>query len=85
MNGYSIDAEVILDPEWVRLADFLQNEWEELLAELIELVNHGIDSDPIFEQVDMHALSKHAQKWLTETTKAIENADASILDHVSLP
>lgn len=91
LNSYSIGAEVILDPEWVRLADFLQNEWEELLSELIELVSPEEQSDGTNEtgkkrvQMSVDSVGKSAHKWVTATAKSIENVDASILDHVILP
>eukprot|EP00794_Sanderia_malayensis_P016078 gene16078-17701_t len=38
LNAFSNGGEIILDPEWVHLADYLQNEWPEILSELIDLV-----------------------------------------------
>ena len=89
LNGFTHGAEVILDPEWVRLADFLQSEWDELLSELIDLVDHENKCDNIAEGSDenlsihdVQSLSKSTHQWLTETSNSIDNADASILDHV---
>ncbi len=83
----------MLDPEWVRLADYLQSEWDEVLTELIELVtpedeeeevteSHSAETQPGDPVLNVSALSKLAQKWLTETTNSVENSDAGILDHV---
>jgi len=90
LSAYTRGSEVILDPEWVRLADFLKNEWDDLLSELIEILNREINSDDIIEtskeNVHIHtvkSLSKLAQKWLTQTSNSIGNADASMLDQVS--
>ncbi|XP_065068274.1 axonemal dynein light chain domain-containing protein 1-like isoform X3 [Rhopilema esculentum] len=91
LNGFSHGYETLLDPEWVRLADFLQSEWPDLLTELVELVHPRKETpdDKSHDQllghddVDLQILSKSAYKWLKDTSKSVENADASILDHVS--
>ena len=91
MNGYSLGNEVILDPEWIRIADFLQNDWDELLSELILLLNREIKSDDIAEKStedddiqNAQLLGKAVQKWLAQMSYAIGNTDASMLDQVSV-
>ena len=96
LNAFAKGGEILLDPEWVRLADYLQNEWPELLTELIDLVTppdekrlscsaasmKSYENFQCANKSDVGALSQRAQKWLSDTTNAIENAGGSLLDQV---
>ena len=91
LHEYSLGSEAILDPEWIRIADFLQRDWDELLSELIETLSHEMKSDDIAEisTENIHAhnvptLGRAVQQWLTQTSNSIENADASMLDQVGI-
>lgn len=88
----------MLDTEWMRLADYLQNEWQEMLTYLVSLVtppeedcevaqNAPADTDANGNTaaVDVKQLRAAAQKWLTDTANSIENVDSSILDNVIIP
>ena len=91
LNSFSKGGESLQDPEWVRLANFLQEEWVDLLSDLIKLVQPRteeknlalISPETSMEDLDVGNLSESAHKWLTDTASSIENADASLLDHVS--
>lgn len=92
LNSFSKGGESLLDPEWVRLANFLQEEWIDLLSDLIRLVQPRaeeknlalISPETSMDDLDVGDLSESAHKWLTDTAASIENADASLLDHVRL-
>ena len=84
-------AEEMLDPEWIRLADQVSNDWVETSAEILTLIGSckKEDAEPSKteeegdDSVTFDELCQSAKTWLTEMTNAIESEDGKLMQIVS--
>lgn len=82
MNG----DEELLDPEWIRLADQVGNEWLENMKDIIHLIGSQIkDGEKGMEKstVNFDDLCKTGKVWLTSVTNSVENEDGKLMQIVS--
>ena len=77
--------EELLDPEWIRLADQVGNEWLENMKEIAILIGSSLkdgerqDEELKRNTVDFDQLCKAGKLWLTNMTNSIENEDGKFM------
>jgi hypothetical protein len=75
----------MLDPEWIRLADQVGNEWLENMKEIAILIGSSLkdgerqDEELKRNTVDFDQLCKAGKLWLTNMTNSIENEDGKFM------
>ncbi|CAB4034020.1 Hypothetical predicted protein, partial [Paramuricea clavata] len=81
--------EELLDPEWIRLADQVGNEWLENMKEIAILIGSSLkdgerqDEELKRNTVDFDQLCKAGKLWLTNMTNSVENEDGKFMLIVS--
>ena len=84
LNG----GEMLLDTDWIRLADQVSEEWADHLTETLGLIGSTQKesarlSGEVENPVDVEDVFKNTVKWLSATTNSIDNEDAKIVERVS--
>ena len=81
--------EELLDPEWIRLADQVGNEWLENMKEISLLIGSNLKDGKRQEEgvekndvVNFDELCKAGKMWLTNMTNAVENEDGKLMQIV---
>ena len=85
LNG----AEEMLDPEWIRLADQVGNEWLENMKEMVALIGSSRKEDERSDEelknnVNLDELCLTAKTWLTNMTNGLESEDGKLMQVVSI-
>lgn len=85
LNG----AEEMLDPEWIRLADQVGNEWLENMKEMVALIGSSRKEDErsdeeLKDNVNLDELCLTAKTWLTNMTNGLESEDGKLMQVVSI-
>ena len=78
-----------MDPEWIRLADQVGNEWLENMKEILLLIGSNVKDGERLEKglekndvVNFDELCKAGKLWLTNMTNAVENEDGKLMQIV---
>lgn len=84
LNG----GEMLLDTDWIRLADQVSEEWADHLTETLGLIGSTQKesarlSGEVENPVDVEDVFKNTVKWLSATTNSIDNEDAKIVERVT--
>ena len=84
LNG----GEMLLDTDWIRIADQVSEEWADHLTETLALIGSTQKesarlSGEVENPVDVEDVFKNTVKWLSATTNSIDNEDAKIVERVS--
>ena len=79
---------MLLDTDWIRLADQVSEEWADHLTETLALIGSTQKesarlSGEVENPVDVEDVFKNTVKWLSATTNSIDNEDAKIVERVS--
>ena len=79
---------MLLDTDWIRLADQVSEEWADHLTETLGLIGSTQKesarlSGELENPVDVEDVFKNTVKWLSATTNSIDNEDAKIVERVS--
>ncbi|XP_032220070.1 axonemal dynein light chain domain-containing protein 1 [Nematostella vectensis] len=89
LNAILHGGEMMLEPEWIRLADLVCNEWLDQLKDTILVIGSNqkegarVAGEPE-KSVDVEVVVSKIDKWLTATTNGIDNEDGKIVEKVSL-
>lgn len=81
-------SEELLDPEWIRLADQVGNEWLQNMKEIILLIGIPIkdgerqDEEQKRSTVNFDEFCKAGKLWLTNMTNSVENDDGKLMQIV---
>ena len=79
-------SEELLDPEWIRLADQVGNEWLENMKEITVLIGcplkEGERQEVDKKVVNFDELCKAGKLWLTSMTNSVENDDGKLMQIV---
>lgn len=82
--------EELLDPEWIRLADQVGNEWLENMKEIMILIGSSHKDGEREEDglgkstVNFEELCKAGKLWLTNITNSVETEDGKLTQIVCL-
>ena len=88
MHSVVNGSEELLDPEWIRLADQVGNEWLENMKEITVLIGSPLKDGERQEQgvekkvVNFDELCKAGKLWLTNMTNSVENDDGKLMQIV---
>ena len=79
---------MLLDTDWIRLADQVSEEWADHLTEALALIGSTQKeserlSGEVENPVNVEDVFKNTVKWLSATTNSIDNEDAKIVERVS--
>ena len=79
---------MLLDSDWIRLADQIREDWTDHLTEIVSLIG-SIQKEgarlagDVENPVNVEEAFKNTVKWLSATTNSIDNEDAKVVERVS--